>query len=77
VSGPLPDETPWDYEFSVWPHERCWEQAVYDLFRNMATRQVHVLTGTGFAAFRASLERSGFTLREIERVPHHEPEAVL
>jgi hypothetical protein len=70
-------EAAFDYEFSAWPDEQSWEQSVYDLFRNMTTRQVVTFTETGFAAFRASLERSRFTLREIERTPHHEPETVL
>lgn len=66
----------WDYEFTVWPYESTWEWSIYELFRNMTTRQVMTFTETGWASFRASVERSGFTLREIERVPHHEPEAV-
>ena len=64
-----------DYEFSVWPHEHRWPQAVYEIFRNVP-RMVMTFTGDGFAGFRADAERSGLTLREVTRVPHHEPEIV-
>jgi hypothetical protein len=63
------------YEFSVWP-ERGWEQPVYEMFRNLGQRMIMTFTEAGFTGFRDSLERSGLTLREVTRVPHHEPEAV-
>lgn len=63
----------WDYEFYVWPHERNWEPAVYDLFRHYP--RVSIPAGERwFEEFRNSLERCGFTLREATRVPHYEPE---
>lgn len=64
-----------DYEFSAWPHERGWEKPVYALF-SMYPRTVMTFTEEGFGEFRASLERAGLTLREVTRVPHHEPEIV-
>lgn len=48
---------------------------MYDIFGDLP-RRVVTMTEGGFNGFRDSLERSGFTLREIERVPHHEPESV-
>ena len=63
----------YDYEFNVWPAEGSWEAAVYELFRCYPRIQVTYSEG-GFVGFRGSLERSGFTLREATRVPHHEPE---
>lgn len=71
----MSDEAEYSYEFSVWPHERGWEAAMYELFRYYP-RVCIVLTETGFRTFRDSLERSGFTLREVTRVPHHDPEIV-
>lgn len=64
-----------DYSFAVWPLEGHWDHAVYRLFAGQP-RQVHTFTEDEWGQFRASIERSGFTLREVERVPHHEPEAV-
>lgn len=63
----------YDYEFSVWPAEGRWEGAVYEVFRYFPRISV-TYTEKGFAGFRDSLERSGFTLREATRVPHREPE---
>lgn len=63
----------YDYEFSAWPDEGKWEQPVYELFRYYP-RVTITDTEAGFTAFRATLERAGFTLREATRVPHHHPE---
>ena len=63
----------YDYEFYVWPHERHWEPAVYELFRHYPRVSVPA-DDRWFSEFRDSLDRSGFTLREIECVPHYEPE---
>jgi hypothetical protein len=65
-----------DYEFSVWPHEHDWARQVYDLFRSLPRVSI-TLTEAEFADLRDGAERGGLTLREVERVPHHEPEAVL
>ena len=53
----------YDYEFSVWPHERGWESAVYEVFRHFP-RVCLTATEDQFCVLRDSLERSGFTLRE-------------
>jgi hypothetical protein len=65
------------YSFCVWPHERGFCREVYRVFDAMLTRMDMEFTEAEFGLFRAALERHGFTLREIERVPHHEPEKVL
>ena len=65
----------YDYEFSVWPHERGWESAIYEVFQYFP-RICMTTTEDEFCAFRVSLERSGFTLRATTRIPHHEPESV-
>ncbi len=64
----------YDYEFSVWPAQGQ-ETSLFDVFRNVR-RMVMTFTPDEFAGFRDSLGRSGFTLREVTRVPHHEPEIV-
>jgi hypothetical protein len=65
----------YDYEFSAWPNENGWESAVYEVFRHVP--RICIATAEDqFRAFRASLERSGFTLRETTRVLHHKPEPV-
>jgi hypothetical protein len=65
------------YSFSVWPEEAFgFSPAVFDLFRMFETRMMMEFTEAEFAAFRADLLRHGLTLREVERWPHHEPEAV-
>ena len=64
-----------DYEFSVWPAEHGWERSVYELFRSIP--RISIMMGDDqFQLFRDSLGRSGFTLREGTRVPHHEPEPI-
>jgi hypothetical protein len=65
----------YDYEFSVWPSDRGWDPAVYEVFRSLP-RIAMVLAEDDFRLFRASLERSGFTIREATRALHHEPEPV-
>jgi hypothetical protein len=69
------DLAEYDFEFSVWPAESGWESAVYDVFRHLPRISMPA-TERQFRAFRASLERSGFTLREATRVPHYKPEPV-
>jgi len=67
--------TCYEYEFRVWPTEQGWENSVHEVFRNFP-RVALVMRVQEFEEFRASLERSGFTLRETTRVPHYEPETV-
>lgn len=74
-SGHGEDLPAYDYEFSVWPAEHGWESAVYEVFRHVP-RICIPATENQFRAFRSSLERSGLTLRETTRIPHHEPEPV-
>jgi hypothetical protein len=67
----------WSYSFSVWPAEK-WghEPSLYELFRFLTGRVEMVFTKDAFEGFRSSLSRQGFTLREVERWPYHEPEPV-
>jgi hypothetical protein len=66
------------YSFSVWPvHDHGFSRNVFKLFESLLTRVEMEFTATEFLLFRADLERQGFTLREVERVPYHKPEAVL
>lgn len=69
----------WDYSFSFWPEERSprWNWAGYALFKLLGqSRVVMDFTEKDFEEFRESLVKTGLTLREIERVPHFEPERV-
>jgi hypothetical protein len=67
----------YDYEFSVWPHEAAFGKAVFDLFRQLTTRIVMTFTANEFEMFRDQIGVHGFTLREISRTPHQEPELIL
>lgn len=73
-----PETTPFEYSFVVWPDEEYprWNQHVFALFDLLKTRVVTVYTQTAFDNFRESLAEVGITLREIERVPHHEPVSI-
>lgn len=62
--------------FSVWPHEHGWELSVYEVF-DCFPRVCLTMTEDGFRSFRNAMERSGLTLREVERVPHFDPEPVF
>lgn len=70
----------YDYSFSVWPDEESPRMtaapAVFTLFRVIQPRALMEFTERGFGDFREELARVGLTLREVERVPHHEPEHV-
>lgn len=63
------------YTFSVAPDE-AQPQVVRDLFAMLAARFQLEFTESEFRSFRMELQKAGFTLREIERVPYLEPEAV-
>ncbi len=66
------------YCFAVWPSETWgFQRQTFDLFRMLGGRVEVNFTGEEFEAFRSALNRDGLTLREIERVPFHEPETVL
>ncbi len=67
----------YDYSFSVWPVEKAFTKQTYDLFRMLKNRIEMTLTPAEFEAFRSAVNRDGLTLREISRVPHHEPEGVF
>lgn len=67
----------YDYSFCVWPCEGWGHpKELFDVFR-MYGRLVLTFTSAEFEAFRSSLDRAGFGLREVERVPYHEPESIL
>jgi len=72
------DATAFRYSFSVWPDED-WNfgSSVYALFRMMTGRIEMTFTNDAFERFRSELSHHGLTLREVERVPHCEPEKVL
>lgn len=72
------DTRKYTYEFSVWPAETWgFKRAMFDLFRMLNGRVEMPFTEAEFERFRSELNHDGFTLREIERVPYHEPEGVL
>jgi hypothetical protein len=67
----------YDYSFSVWPDEKWgFDSSVFSLFRALGTRVEMEFSEGQFELFRSSLSHYGLTLREVERVPHFEPEAV-
>lgn len=66
------------YTFQVWPSE-SWPDhthAMFHLFRLLSCRVEDQFTEREFEAFRSLLSHQGITLREVERVPYHEPESV-
>lgn len=69
----------YEYSFAIWPAEN-WghNKAVFEVFRmyNAGGRVTMNLTQTKFEELRSGLSHSGFTVREIERVPYREPETV-
>lgn len=66
-----------NYTFDSWPDE-CggFDDAVYRLWDVIKGRVEMPFTDPEFERFRLGLGRHGITLREVERVPYHEPEAV-
>lgn len=81
---PSPDERmaereqQYSYSFSAWPDEVGWSfnKDIYRLFRSLNDRVEDQFTEAEFGLFRERLGQHGITLREVERVPYHEPEAV-
>ncbi len=66
-----------EYTFSVWPDETWrFDQAVFSLFEMLNGRIQKEFTEDEFERFRSALSHNGITLREIERIPHLEPEHV-
>lgn len=66
-----------DYSFCIWPGERWgWESAICDVFRNV-TRMEMTFTPLEWSQFCASLERSGFAIREAESRAYDEWKAIL
>ncbi len=66
------------YSFVVWPSETWgFGKALFMVFKATRIRMDEVFEEEEFEAFRSMLNHDGFTLREIERVPYHEPEIVL
>jgi hypothetical protein len=65
------------YSFSVWPDEKWgFQREVYELFRMLNGRVDMIFTQDEFERFRSALSHDGFTIREVERIPYCEPEAV-
>lgn len=65
------------YSFSAWPSETWgFKPALFALFRTLSARVELAFTEWEFERFRSTLNHDGITLREIERVPYHDPEAV-
>lgn len=66
------------YSFCVWPVERWgFSRELYKAFSFLIQRIEMEFTQDDFEAFRSALNRDGFSLREIERVPWVKPENVL
>lgn len=69
-------EPKYDYSFQVWPNEIVVHStAIYDLFR-MYPRIEFTLTEAAFHKMEAELGAACLTLRDIERRPHYDVEAV-
>ena len=67
----------WNYSFQVWPDETWkFDHAVIELFKAMRGRIELTFTDRQFERFRSGLSHHGLTLREVERVPYHDPESV-
>lgn len=70
-------ETKYAYSFCAWPSETWgFKRAMFDLFRMLNGRVEMTFTEREFEQFRSQLGHDGFTLREIERVPYHDPEPI-
>lgn len=66
------------YSFTVSPDEQRYREnsAVVKLFRIINNRIELRMHERCFDEFRAALTISGIVVREIERVPYHEPERI-
>jgi hypothetical protein len=66
------------YTFNIWPDEGWgFGRALFDVLRLLNTRVEMPFAEEEFERFRSALNRDGFTLRAIVRVPYHEPEVVF
>jgi hypothetical protein len=75
VADPAPKYV---YTFSIWPAEGWgFGRDLHDVFRLLSPRVEMPFTEAEWERFRSALNRDGFTLRAVVRVPHHEPEVVL
>lgn len=65
------------YAFHVWPSETWgFPPSIFELFRMLDGRVEMTFSPDEFERFRSDLSHHGLTLREVERVPHVEPESV-
>jgi hypothetical protein len=69
--------TIFSYSFCVWPVEQWgFGRDLYQLFGLLSRRIEMEFTEEEFEKFRSALNRDGFSLREIERVPYLKPEDI-
>ena len=65
------------YTFRPWPAETWgFRRATFDLFRLAAGTVDMEFTEAEFDTFRSAVGHDGITLREVQRVPYHQPEPV-
>lgn len=66
------------YSFTVWPDESWgFPRSMFHLFEMLKGRVEMEFTPEQFETFRSDLSHHGLTMREIERIPFHEPEPVF
>ena len=75
IQGPIPPKL-YDYSFTVYPTPARHNQCIYDTFPYLKHRVEMTLSKMTFDAYRQAMALEGFTLHEVTRVPHHEPEVV-
>ena len=65
------------YSFSVWPSETWgFTRDLFDIFRMVNTNVEMSFTEDQFESFRSNLSHDGFSVREVSRLPYHEPENI-
>lgn len=72
----------WTYSFFLWVNEPAWHgnpcaKRFCEVLRAATVRCEFDWSELEFAQFQADVEQAGFTMREVTRVPYHEPEAVF
>ena len=68
----------YEYSFCVWPTEQHgWSKHLYEYFSAAQQRVCMVFTPGEFKMFAGTLAAEGFSLREVERAPYHDPEPVM
>jgi len=73
------NDSPQKYTYSFVPKANpacAWGDEVHTLFLVMNYRIELIFEEIEFKHFRQQVERYGFELHEVERVPFHEPESV-